>query len=54
MRDLRLPPTDHPHFELPVYPAADKAARMRALASSIEYFQNYYGPLADDDGMARQ
>ena len=52
LRNLRVPPTDHPDFVFPALCAADKNARMAQLDSRIELLRNSWDPGADDDGMA--
>jgi hypothetical protein len=50
LRNLRIPPSNHPDFEIPVLCAADKNACMAELDTRLAFLRTYYGPGADDDG----
>lgn len=50
LRSLRIPPSNHPDFEIPVLCAADKNARTAELDRRFDFLRTYYGPGVDDDG----
>lgn len=49
LRGLRIPPSDHPDFEIPSLSADEKNARMAELDTLLEFLRNDRSPGADDD-----
>ncbi|SMP57720.1 hypothetical protein [Noviherbaspirillum suwonense] len=49
LRNLRIPPANHPDFEIPALRAEEKNARIAELDMRLEFLRTYRGPGADDD-----
>jgi hypothetical protein len=48
LRSLRIPPSNHPDFEIPSLSAADKNARMAELDTLLYFLRSDYSPGCDD------
>ena len=49
LRSLRIPPSNHPDFEIPSLCATDKNARLAELDTLLDFLWTYRGQGADDD-----